>query len=158
MNGHGVSKSLFIVDLMLGSLAKWLRMAGYDAVYDKDLEDEEILRLAREEGRTVITRDRELARKAEGFLVPSKNLEEQLLSVKIEFDLRFNSDEIRCPVCNGELAEASAESVRDEIPEKSLRNSGEFWRCRDCGKIYWNGTHWDKILERFKKLKMMESE
>jgi uncharacterized protein with PIN domain len=145
----------FIVDHMLGSLARWLRMLGYDSHYDKILSDNEIIQFARKEGRRILTRDRELAERGGGFYISSTELEEQLLAVAKEFSLSYRLDRMRCSVCNGTLQKIDASSIKDKVPQRSFENAKEFWRCDSCRKIYWDGTHWKGIMDRFERLGLM---
>jgi uncharacterized protein with PIN domain len=142
----------FIVDHMLGSLARWLRMLGYDSHYDKSLSDNGIMEFARKEGRRILTRDRELAERGSGFYVSSTELEDQLVTVAKEFSLSYGPERMRCSVCNGTLQKIGADSVKNEIPQRSFENAKEFWRCDSCRKIYWDGTHWNGIMDRFERL------
>lgn len=145
----------FIVDHMLGSLARWLRMLGYDSHYDKILSDNEIIAFARKEQRKTLTRDRELAERGGGFYISSTELEEQLVAVAKEFSLSYRPDRMRCSVCNGALQKIDADSIKDKVPQRSFENAKEFWRCDSCRKIYWDGTHWKGIMDRFERLGLM---
>lgn len=145
----------FIVDHMLGSLARWLRMLGYDSHYDKILSDNEIIAFARKEQRKILTRDRELSERGGGFYISSTELEEQLVAVAKEFSLSYRLDRMRCSVCNGTLHKIDAASIKDKVPQKSFENAKEFWRCDSCRKIYWDGTHWKGIMDRFERLGLM---
>jgi len=145
----------FIVDQMLGSLARWLRMLGYDSHYDKILSDNEIIAFARKEGKKILTRDRELAERGGGFYISSTELEEQLVAVAKEFSLSYRLDRMRCSVCNGALQKIDAISIKDKVPQRSFENAKEFWRCDSCRKIYWDGTHWKGIMDRFERLGLM---
>ncbi len=145
----------FIVDNMLGSLARWLRMLGYDASYDKDLYDDEIIERSRAEGRRILTRDRDLSERGDGFYVPATSLDEQLGLVSKEFSLTYRPGRMRCSVCNGSLRKVDGESVRDSVPKVSFDNAKEFWRCDSCGKVYWDGTHWNGIIDRFRRLGLL---
>jgi hypothetical protein len=147
----------FIVDHMLGSLARWLRMLGYDSHYDKILSDNEIIAFARKEQRKILTRDRELSERGGGFYISSTELEEQLVAVAKEFSLSYRPDRMRCSVCNGTLHKIDAVSIKDKVPQKSFENAKEFWRCDSCRKIYWDGTHWKGIMDRLERLGLMRS-
>ncbi|WP_047864246.1 DUF5615 family PIN-like protein [Rubrobacter aplysinae] len=146
----------FLCDAMLGGLAKWLRAAGHDALYaseDTGADDREILRLAIEEGRVLLTGDggfleREPVRDGEvGFLlVPQAPVEEQLRIVAKRFDLTRH--EPRCMRCNGELEELSREEAGRCVPPKVAERQEEFLRCRGCGRLLWYGTHWERIGAR----------
>ena len=144
----------FLADEMLGTLARWLRMMGYDTVYARDLLDREVLRMARAEGRVLLTRDRQLAERAEdrGLLVTSDVLEEQLKQVIAALGLREDHLMPRCTRCNGQLETVGREEVAGRVPERVLAIRTEFYLCPKCGQIYWKGTHWDDIDRRLKRL------
>lgn len=151
---EGAPAPRFIADHMLGSLARWLRMMGYDTVYDKSLEDADIAKTARSDGRFILTRDKELSKEPSAFLVEADNLDSQLKAVAVKFGLKFHEDMIRCSTCNGELANLPKEEAKDKVPEGAYVSNEKFWRCSRCGKIYWKGTHWRGINERLKKLNL----
>lgn len=142
----------FIVDHMLGSLARWLRMLGYDSSYDRKLDDDEIIETAKAEGRAILTRDRELSERGGGFLLETTELDAQLSAVAERFSLRYRPDSMRCSVCNGKLSEVDAQTAKGLVPAMSFESSNEFWVCDSCRKAYWNGTHWKGIMEKFRKL------
>ena len=146
------SKPIFIADHMLGSLARWLRMMGYDCRYEKSLDDNEIIGLAQKEKRAILTRDEELAKRGDGFYLKSTSLDDQLAEVSKKFDLRFDLETMRCSVCNGQLSRIDKNDAKGLIPDKSLENASSFWQCDSCKKIYWDGTHWKGILGRFERL------
>lgn len=140
----------FVADAMLGKLVTYMRMAGYDVLYAPDegaVEDDEVASLADDTGRVLITRDIELAESTDSLLVESKQVEEQLRELTDE-GLSFELDEpTLCSVCNGTLTEADAET-NDDIPDDVERA----WRCEDCGKVYWKGSHWDDVRGTFDDL------
>ena len=144
----------FIADHMLGSLARWLRMIGYDTTYDKRLDDAGIAKLARDEGRFVLTRDQELAKEPGAFYVEKDDLDSQLEAVATKFGLRFSEDRIRCSVCNGVLNDLPKSEATGAVPEGALQANDKFWKCSNCGKIFWKGTHWNGIMERLRKLNL----
>jgi uncharacterized protein with PIN domain len=143
-----------LLDAMLGKLASYLRMCGHDAAYalDRDVEaDDAILRWATEEDRRLVTRDRQLAARAEdALLVEPHDVEGQLREVAaagLELSLSAPS---RCANCNGELRR-----VRDgePTPEHAPDTDGQpVWRCRDCGQHFWRGSHWEDVGERLQGL------
>lgn len=147
-------KPRFVADHMLGSLAKWLRMIGYDTVYDKNLDDKAIAASARAESRFVLTRDKELAKEPGALFVESDDLDAQLAAVKAKFGLMFDESAIRCTSCNGELAELPKEQAKESVPEGAFAANDKFWKCAGCGKVYWRGSHWLGIMERLKKLNL----
>ncbi|MDH3364553.1 MAG: Mut7-C RNAse domain-containing protein [Thermoplasmata archaeon] len=144
----------FVADSMLGSLARWLRMLGYDTTYGKHLDDDEIARLASTENRHILTRDKELANRPGATYVEHDDLDSQLRLVCGDHGLLFDEEAIRCSACNGDLADVAKDEVSEQVPEGALESNDKFWRCEACGKIYWRGSHWLGILERFKKLNL----
>ncbi|MBN1677392.1 MAG: Mut7-C RNAse domain-containing protein [Candidatus Thermoplasmatota archaeon] len=144
--------SKFVADQMLGSLARWLRMMGYDTVYDKKLDDASISGLARAEGRFVLTRDKELAREPGALLVESDDLDSQLKEVATRYGLKFRPELIRCSACNGDLAELTKDQAKEMVPEGAFISNDRFWKCGKCGKVFWKGTHWNGIMDRLNRL------
>jgi uncharacterized protein with PIN domain len=140
----------FDADEMLGSLAKWLRILGYDTTYERDKRDDEIMEFARRESRLLLTRDKVLAKRMAGssLYVQSDVLDEQVGQVVRAFDLHFNEEMTRCALCNGTLHRIDKKEAKKDAPERSLAMTDEFFRCKDCKKLYWKGTHWKMILDR----------
>ena len=140
----------FLCDAMLGSLARWLRFFGYDTGFlGPELPDEEVAERARDEGRWLLTRDRELA--AVGprtLLVRSEDVESQLVEVFDRLGLRPGSglEASRCSECNGELAPAGRDELSELVPPYVLATAERFRRCAGCGRVYWPGTHTERIL------------
>ncbi len=142
-----------LCDHMLGTLAKWLRFMGYDTAYPEPLGDTELLELARREDRVLLTRDKELAsRSPEALRVRSDDLEEQIREVAARLQLKVVDPLSRCSLCNSVLAVASREEVGDLVPEGVRARHDTFWRCPTCGKVYWQGSHWDRMVERLNRL------
>jgi uncharacterized protein with PIN domain len=141
----------FLCDAMLGSLARWLRFFGFDAsFFDSGVPDAALARNARDEGRWLLTRDRELA--AEGprsMLVRSEDLESQLVEVFDRLGIRPEAslDRARCGECNGELVAVGRDELRETVPPFVLETAPRFRRCVGCRRIYWSGSHSERILE-----------
>lgn len=144
----------FVADHMLGSLARWLRMMGYDTVYDKTMDDPEISKLAHADSRFILTRDKELAKEAGAFFVEQDDLDQQLKAVATKFGLRLNDNMIRCSVCNGDLVDFPKDQAKGSVPEGALAGNDKFWKCTRCSKVYWKGTHWHGIMDRLNKLSL----
>lgn len=145
----------FIADVMLGSLSRWLRLFGFDTLYRNDYTDKELIKLSLQEDRILLTRDNALARSKllkKVLLIQSEEIREQIIEVlsKIEISLDLLSLKPRCPVCNGETESIKKEEIKGEIPDYVLFSSQEFIICKSCGKIYWHGTHKEKI-DKIKK-------
>ena len=155
---YGIPK--FLCDAMLGGLAKWLRAAGYDTYYARegtDVSDRFLIQKALTEGRVLLTSDGGfLERKpvrdgSVGFLmVPHLPLEEQLRLVVERFDLARRQS--RCMECNGELEIVEPGAVAGRVPEGVIRDHEEFFRCRSCGRVFWHGSHWDRIGGRLSRV------
>jgi uncharacterized protein with PIN domain len=141
---------------MLGSLARWLRMFGYDcAFFATELDDPELAVLAQKEGRWLLTRDRELA--ASGprtVLIRSTDLDEQLREVLQRRRLQPRPDLVhsRCSACNGELAATTAEQVAGQVPPHVAKTVDSYKVCCDCGRIYWRGSHTERIVARMERV------
>jgi len=140
----------FIADGMLGRLAKWLRVLGYDTAYFPHLDDDQLVRLARAEGRLLLTRDRGLARRRglQCLLIESDHLEEQLGQVLAEPALTEAHPFSRCPVCNTPLQEVEKPELEGRVPAHIFRTHKDFSLCPHCDKIYWPGTHWARMQEK----------
>lgn len=146
----------FVADRMLGKLAKWLRVLGCDVVYLKRADEEEILEKL-QEGRTLLTRNRR-ARSWQGkgrvFVVKENDPKLQLREVVKGFGLHELDGAIfsRCLSCNHPLDEVRREEVREEVPEYIYQTQREFHRCKDCGKIYWPGSHAVRMRQQLKEI------
>ena len=132
-----------LADCMLGRLAKWLRLLGYDTAYENDASDPHLARRARAEGRVLLTRDHELAgrRGLRTLLIESETLEEQVQEVQDALGPPPDPALSRCSVCNGVLETVTPAEIADHAPLYVLRTQTEFRRCSNCGKVYWPGTH-----------------
>jgi uncharacterized protein with PIN domain len=143
----------FVLDVHLGRLAAYLRMAGFDAQYRNDAGDAELAEVVARDRRVLLTRDRYLLMRNNvdrGYWVRSTDPKHQLAEVLKRFDLTGSMRPFtRCLRCNGELRAVSREEVWDTLPER-VRELTEFRRCSVCGQVYWQGTHhgrMQKILE-----------
>ncbi len=144
----------FIADSMLGSLAKWLRILGYDTLYFPNLDDDELAYRAIAEDRVLLTRDQELARRrgVRALLIESASLEEQILQVFRELKLETRNCFSRCPVCNEPLTPVDKESIRDRVPPYVFQTHEQFSLCPGCQRVYWRGSHWQKMKEMLDSL------
>jgi uncharacterized protein with PIN domain len=146
---------MFIADAMLGSLAKRMRLLGYDVLYDPNTTDNEVLRLALEQGRMILTRDAGLASRPlarDHILIQSDLVEEQLSQILALFLASDQESLTRCSVCNEPLATFDKKEARDLVPDHVFSTINEFWRCGNCGRVYWKGSH-VRNMERRKTMK-----
>lgn len=137
----------FLADRMLGRLARWLRIMGFDAAYASDVHDSEIAARAEKESRVLLTRDRELSmrRNISAIYVESDILEEQLADVLAHFGLKAHAEPVRCTECNGILTAVSAAEASAVLCYEIASRFQLFYRCSACHKIYWRGSHWLRI-------------
>ncbi len=144
----------FVADAMLGTLAKWLRILGYDTQFDPDLDDHQLVRLARAEDRVLLTRDRELARRrgVRVVLVTSERLDAQISQVLAELDLEPDRSFSRCPVCNEPLAPMEPEKARSRVPAYVAQTQETFKSCPTCQRIYWRGSHWQRMDDQLARM------
>jgi uncharacterized protein with PIN domain len=142
----------FLVDVMLGKLATYLRMCGHDAAYalDRGVEDDDVLALAREEDRRIVTRDADLAATSRGSVrVDATDIEGQRRELRAAgIDLALGDPE-RCSRCNGVLERVGEDGTPEDAPDPTDQS---VWRCRACGQHYWRGSHWDDVRERLESV------
>jgi uncharacterized protein len=142
----------FYCDSGLGGLARWLRAAGYDAHWQPHIADDELLRQAQAIPATILTTDgmlmeRRLLRDGiipSFWLPPTLSIREQLALIFREFDLPLRAP--RCMSCGGELRPAAKETLRERIPPRTYRWRDEYFVCARCNKLFWHGTHWQRIV------------
>ena len=139
----------FLCDVMCGKLAVYLRMCGYDTAYalDRDVEaDDRVLALAETEGRTLLTRDRQLADHADGVLLTERNIEGQLRELRdAGLALDVAETPTYCGTCNGPIEAVGPEEPTPEYAPAASET--DVWRCRHCGQYFWKGSHWDRVTE-----------
>ena len=139
----------FVADAHLGRLARYLRLLGFDTLFENDLGDPELARISAEEGRILLSRDRGLLARSvvtHGLWVPSARPREQLAWVVQRLDLyRLIRPFSRCTVCNGVLEPVDTAGLRGELPERITNAFDAFWRCRGCGRVYWRGSHYQRL-------------
>jgi len=142
----------FICDFMLGRLAKWMRLMGFDTTYHRDTDGKTIIYHSREEGRTILTRSRILAEKYDDLiLIRSEHLVEQLRQVAGIVDIK--SPFSRCPVCNTEIEEVKKDRIKEKVPPYVFETHNGFKRCPQCGRIFWKGTHYKEIEKLINEIK-----
>ena len=139
----------FLADAHLGGLARLLRLAGFDTLYENGLRDAQIEALAREDGRIVLTRDRELLKRrgiTHGCFVRSLRPRDQLHEVIARLDLaRSIRPFTRCLVCNSPLVPIDKASVLHRLPPNIRDGHDRFTACAGCGRVFWEGSHWQRM-------------
>jgi uncharacterized protein with PIN domain len=146
----------FAVDRMLGRLATWLRLIGEDATYGAHLSGQSLLRHARNEGRTVLTRDHRLPRRAEPpplLFIASDRFREQLREVVTAFDLDpFAHPFTRCARCNEALVVVAKMDIVEQLAPYVAATQERFVRCPRCQRIYWPATHYRRTLQELRAM------
>lgn len=137
----------FIADVMLGRLAKRLRLRGIDVLYDNSLDDNSIIRISLEKNRVILTRDNGLARRplaANHLLICSDRIDEQVHQVLTAYPIGA-APLTRCSECNEALTPIGKDEAMNLVPAYVYRTNDCFLRCEACGRIYWKGTHVDRM-------------
>lgn len=141
----------FLADAMLGSLARKLRIFGFDTEYLPDTDDDEVLKRGVEQGRIILTADKEFFKKivkrgARGVLVSGEGDFEDMLHIMSKLGLSPDDAKMgsRCAACNGLLEKASRKDT-DGVPPRVLDHHSLFYKCLACGKLYWEGGHMERM-------------
>ncbi len=142
-----------LLDAMLGKLARWLRLLGYDAAYSQE-DDALLAHRARAEGRILITRDHGLARRRglRLILLESQDLQAQLREVWPQLPPLPPDTPPRCMVCNVPLHPLAHHDAVPFVPPYIAAHHRHFEQCPQCGRVYWQGTHWKRIDHRLQSL------
>jgi uncharacterized protein with PIN domain len=146
----------FAADRMLGKLAKWLRILGYDTLYSRTLSDGEFLALA-EKNRILLSRNRALINKGTGdkvIFVAEDDPRVQLRDLVHELGLKPDPDRFfsRCTVCNESLKSVKADDVKGRVPDHTWAGHTTFSECETCGRVYWPGSHLERSRREIEQL------
>jgi len=148
-----VNSPIFIIDSMLGNLARKLRLLGYDSTYFPSIDDKKLINIAKNQRRVLVTKDQQLINTAKKqdidvVCIQGDNEIEQI--AQINSIIKLNKIEIttsnsRCGFCNNMLESIEKYRVTGKIPDGVLERFEEFWICKRCNKIYWEGSHFEKL-------------
>lgn len=149
----------FIVDVNAGRLAKWLRIMGYDTAFVPGIEDGRLVSIARDEGRILLTRDRNVMKRRpiakgeiQALLLASDRLDGQLRQVVDAFRLDDRRAFSLCIECNVPLRRAEREDIRERVPAYVFQTQEQIDECPSCRKLYWRGTHWRNVRRELARL------
>jgi uncharacterized protein len=146
----------FVADVMLGRLAKWLRIAGFDVLYSNTYSDNELVRISNDDARILLSRDTRLLVRKEVrrfVFLESQELQEQIRQLFGDMHLEdISSPLTRCISCNEALQDAARESVRTLVPAFVFDTQERFKACPACGKVFWAGTHRASVVRILEKL------
>ena len=139
----------FVLDTHLGRLAGYLRMMGFDTLYRNDYADDELARISSQQRRILLTKDRGLLKRSKvthGYFVREIHPRAQLTEILRRFDLvglikPYN----RCIRCNGMVTPVDKEEIIDQLQPETRQYYDEFHRCQDCARIYWRGSHYQRM-------------
>jgi len=150
----------FIVDCNVGRLARWLRIAGFDTLFEKDIDDGRLVRLALADDRVLLTRDTGILDRRVAVSGRLKVLLIEYDDVKLQLGQVFSAldiaDEMKpftvCPNCNGSLEPRDKEDVKEIVPPYVFKTKDQFMQCPDCVRVYWRGTHWQRMARELENL------
>ncbi len=151
----------FVLDAHLGKLAKYLRLLGFDTLFSPQYQDAEIVDISLQEKRIALTRDKGLLKSSNlthGYWVRATNPTEQTKEIIARFDLASQTKPFtRCLECNGELVAIDKKEIQAQLPAKTSEYYRDFYRCAGCGKIYWEGPHYQKMKQFVEKIMVLSS-
>jgi uncharacterized protein with PIN domain len=149
----------FIVDRNVGKLARWLRLMGYDTRFFDGDDDADLVAIARDEGRVILSRDTQIVKRRlitsgqiGAVLIQSDQPERQIHQVidALGLDSHFRPFTI-CLECNQPLVERSKDEVKGLVPPYVFKTQNQFRQCPNCQRIYWRGTHWQAMTKKLEK-------
>ncbi|MCA9828741.1 MAG: Mut7-C RNAse domain-containing protein [Nitrosopumilus sp.] len=152
---------LFLVDGMLGNVAKKLLLLGYDTEYFSGMSDSDLIKKAKQEDRTIISKDRQLianARKSDvvAIQITKDNEIEQFFEILDTVDLELNEisgDTARCTRCNSQTTRIAKSKISNRVPPKVFEFNEDFWECDKCKQVYWEGSHVKKLQDFLDKIR-----
>jgi len=155
----------FIVDTNVGRLARWLRMMGYDALFINEIDDRQLVAIGLKEKRVVLTRDTQIMQrrvvtsgKLKALLVRGDDTKDQLRQVVKAMNLDCEQRQFTlCLECNQPLVRRRKEEVKDLVPPYVFQTQSRYVECPSCHRIYWRGTHWQRMKRELETL-MEEAE
>lgn len=146
----------FIVDCMLGKLAKWLKIFGFDALFFSRIEDDELLTIARKDGRILLTKDTGLIQKAKDvktLFLESEEWQDQVQQVLEHFDLRDKANpHTRCIDCNVKLKNLPKKNAKNLVSTFVFDKADSFALCPNCGRVFWRGTHFKDMEAKIQEI------
>jgi len=148
----------FLADGMLEKLARWLLILGHDVIYLVEFDDYELLKLAKKEESVLLTKDLELYKRTIGkgmdaYYVEGKTESERLAEIAKRYGLLLmvDMDKSHCPICNTQLKPVPKEQLQAGLEKNTFTYYDKFWKCTNCGQIYWQGAHWTQINNTLKQ-------
>lgn len=157
LRDNPLRETKFILDVHLGKLARYLRMLGFDTIYQNDNDDNEIIRISLSEHRIILTRDIGLLKVksvSHAYFIRNQDPKRQLTEVLRHFDLYHDIDPFnRCIKCNGKLEMVEKEMIIQQLEPLTKKYFNKFYRCTSCQSIFWEGSHFEHMQGFIKKIK-----
>jgi hypothetical protein len=143
----------FVVDSNVGRLARWLRIAGFDTLFVRDIDDNRLVRIAFDEDRVLLTRDRQILKRRlvtsgrlKVILIEDDEVKAQLRQVLTALNLASELSPFSlCVECNEPLVSREREEVEELVPPYVFRTQTQYVQCPGCLRVYWRGTHWERM-------------
>lgn len=138
----------FIADVHLGKLARMLRLLGFDTIYKNDFTINELIKISEEQNRILLSKNNALTKNnsIQSFIVTHEDPFNQLKQVVDHFKLKDQVHPFsRCMVCNGTLETVSKKDIASLLENNTALYFDEFWQCRNCKRIYWKGSHYERM-------------
>jgi len=142
-----IPSPIFLLDVHLGTVARWLRLVGVDAAYGNELDDDTLIELANGQRRVLLTQDRGLLRRRRlwlGAFVRGSRPDEQFDDLLDRFAPPL-APWTRCTACNGRLEPVAKQDIQDRLEPGTRRSHDEFARCDACARVYWKGAHHERL-------------
>lgn len=145
----------FILDVHLGKLARMMRLFGFDTIYETSLDDPEIINLGIQQKRFILTRDKKLLMRSDisyGHWIRNTDPIDQMDEILLNFDLYDQINPFsRCLNCNGHLQSVEKKKIEDKLPPRVRKYYQYFQQCTSCHKIFWRGSHYERMSKRLSK-------
>ncbi len=152
LRSEPLRQTKFILDVHLGKLAKYLRMLGFDTLYQNNFEDDQIIEISVNEKRIILTRDLGILKNSKvthGYWVRSQKPKVQVNEVVKRFDLTKQIEPLnRCIECNGQIVRVEKEEISALLKPKTRKYFHEFFQCKNCKKVYCEGSHYSMMLDK----------
>ena len=156
-------RARFIVDTNAGKLARWLRIMGYDTLFINDIDDEGLIAIGLKEKRVLLTKDTQIMRRRvvtsgrlKALLIIDDDSKAQLHYVVEAMRLNQKRQFTICLESNQTLVPRIKEEVRELVPPYVFRTQSRFVECPSCHRIYWRGTHWQRMKQELEMLVEVE--
>lgn len=150
-------RPLFLCDASLGGLARWLRAAGYDACWSAREGGDALVGTALTDGLVLVTSDCHVFERRSvqedrplALWIPSTLTPHEQLTMVLR-DLGLPRGEPRCMACGGVLVPTPKADVAPRIPPRTARWKDEYFVCDRCNRLYWQGTHWERIADALER-------